>query len=118
MGSCWPPAQRSAWPACPSCCLQTASAWAERWSVGRGPLPTCPRPAVANFPPFKAYILLTLGELAASHRLVGPFLDVGCGRGDVAAVLAGNGWHGKAIDISPAAVAAAAATLCAYPGVR
>jgi SAM-dependent methyltransferase len=73
---------------------------------------------VASFPPWKAYILSCLDEFVATHRLVGPFLDVGCGDGDVAAHLAARGWSGTALDSSASAQARARATLRAYPQIR
>jgi SAM-dependent methyltransferase len=72
---------------------------------------------VANFPPFKAYILAALDELIDRHGLRGPFLDLGCGRGDVSAHLARRGWTGTAFDTSPAARALARARLAPHPSV-
>jgi len=73
---------------------------------------------VASFPPFKAYILATLDELIERHRLTGPFLDLGCGRGDVAVHLARRGWSGMAVDAAPVVRALASAALAAYPQVQ
>ena len=48
----------------------------------------------------------------------GPFLEVGCGKGDVSAHLARrHGWTGVAIDFSAAAVAQATRTLEPHPDV-
>jgi len=60
---------------------------------------------MANFIPLKNYILFCIDKLITSNGLQGPFLDVGCGRGDVSKFLSEQyGWHGKAIDISEEAV--------------
>lgn len=73
---------------------------------------------MANFRPFKAYILSTLDELIQCYHLTGPFIDIGCGRGDVAEHLARRGWSGKAIDVSPNVVKVAQAALRVYPSVQ
>lgn len=66
---------------------------------------------MANFPPLKQYILFCLDRLSQNIPLESPFLDVGCGVGDVSLHLAQNGMKGKAIDLSEAAVLNAQATL-------
>lgn len=73
---------------------------------------------MANFPPFKAYILSTLDEFVRCYQLTGPFIDIGCGLGDVAKHLALRGWSGKAIDVSPDVVGVAQAALHAFPSVQ
>jgi SAM-dependent methyltransferase len=73
---------------------------------------------MANFAPLKRHMLGRLDRFVAAHALAPPFLEVGCGRGDVSAHLARRGWHGTAIDTSDAAIAAARATLSAYPQVE
>lgn len=73
---------------------------------------------MANFVPFKAYILSMLDELVSRHHLTGPFLDVGCGRGDVSVHLAQRGWPGKAIDSSTSAIPIARQALAHYPAVE
>lgn len=72
---------------------------------------------MANFVPLKNYMLYCLDRIIGQHGLVGPFLEIGCGRGDVSAHLARKGWHGLAIDFSPAAIAQARATLAPFPEV-
>jgi SAM-dependent methyltransferase len=57
-------------------------------------------------------------ELIARHGVAGPFLDAGCGSGDVSLHLARKGWSGMAVDASPDAVARARALLAPYPDVR
>jgi SAM-dependent methyltransferase len=73
---------------------------------------------VASFAPFKAYIIESLDELIVRHGLTAPFLDVGCGSGDVAAHLARRGWSGTALEPSPVVRELACATLRPYPAVR
>jgi len=58
-----------------------------------------------------------LDRFIEQYGLHGPFLEIGCGRGDVSAWLAGKGWHGAAIDFSDTAVAQAKANLEAFPQV-
>jgi len=56
-----------------------------------------------------------MDELIGRYGLEGPFLDAGCGQGDVALHLAKRGWQGLAADFSPEAVRAAACNLAGYP---
>ncbi len=73
---------------------------------------------MANFPPLKNYIFYCLDRLSENRGLEGPFLDVGCGSGDVSAFLARKGWPGKAIDISETAIRQAKKNLAACSGVQ
>ncbi|MFH1877178.1 MAG: class I SAM-dependent methyltransferase [Candidatus Omnitrophota bacterium] len=72
---------------------------------------------MANFPPLKSYIIYCLGRLIKEYALTGPFLDAGCGSGDISRYAALRGWRGKAVDPSPAAFKAARKTLGAFSGV-
>lgn len=72
---------------------------------------------MANFRPLKQHMLLCLDRFIAHHGLHGPFLEIGCGTGEVAAHLARKGWTGEAIDFSAAAIAQATAKLRSYEGV-
>ena len=72
---------------------------------------------MANFVPLKNYMLYCLDRCIEQYHLVGPFLEIGCGTGDVSAHLARKGWQGTAIDFSDAAIGAARATLAKFPGV-
>jgi len=72
---------------------------------------------MANFLPLKQYMFYCLDRFIEKYDLHGPFLEVGCGRGDVSAYLAARGWAGLAIDFSDTAIAAATANLGRYPGV-
>ncbi|MBL8414926.1 MAG: class I SAM-dependent methyltransferase [Propionivibrio sp.] len=66
--------------------------------------------------PFKNYSLRMIDQMIEAHDLAGPFLDAGCGRGDVALHLAQNhGWQGLAVDFSDAALGAARQALNGYP---
>jgi len=73
---------------------------------------------MASFGPFKQHILDEMDALADRHGLESPFLDAGCGRGDVAAHLAGRGLHGVALDVSDDAIAATGQSLAPIPGVE
>lgn len=72
---------------------------------------------MANFKPLKNYILYCLNELVKQHSLGGPFLDVGCGIGDISLFLAHKGWEGKAIDFSETAVQNARKNLSQFPKI-
>jgi SAM-dependent methyltransferase len=73
---------------------------------------------MANFLPLKNYMFYHLDRLVRQYALAGPFLDVGCGVGDVSAHVTGRyGWTGAAIDTSAIAIAQATQTLAAYPVV-
>lgn len=58
-----------------------------------------------------------LERFISKYGIAPPFLDVGCGRGDLSIYLAGKGWEGKAIDISPLAVEKAKERLGAFQSV-
>ena len=73
---------------------------------------------MANFPPYKNYILFCLDKLTRANSVRGPFLDVGCGCGDVSLFFAEKGWKGKAIDLSPQAIRNATSTLASYSKVK
>ncbi len=61
-----------------------------------------------NFVPFKNYSLRMIDQLIEGHGLQGPFLDAGCGRGDVSLHLARkHKWGGLAVDFSDAALGTA-----------
>ena len=62
-------------------------------------------------------MLYCLDQMIERYALVPPFLEVGCGQGDVSAHLAVRGFAGRAIDFSPAAVAQARTRLAAFPAV-
>ena len=49
-------------------------------------------------------MLRLIDRLAVIHGMQGPFLDAGCGSGDVSLHLARSGWTGTAVDFSDVAV--------------
>jgi SAM-dependent methyltransferase len=73
---------------------------------------------MANFPPLKNHLLHCVDQLALRHPLSDPFLDVGCGGGDVSLHLARKNWRGKAIDLSGEALNRTSALLRDHPAVR
>jgi SAM-dependent methyltransferase len=72
---------------------------------------------MANFVPLKNYMLYCLDRFIGQHGLTDPFLEIGCGKGEVSAHLARRGWRGTAIDFSDAAIAQARAMLAPYPEI-
>jgi len=72
---------------------------------------------MANFLPLKHYMYYCLDKFIERYGLHGPFLEVGCGRGDVSAYLGEKGWAGLAIDYSDAAIAQAAGNLSRFAHV-
>lgn len=72
---------------------------------------------MANFVPLKNYMVYCLDRFIEQYDLGGPFLEIGCGRGDVSAHLAKKGWHGTAIDFSDSAIREASANLAPFPGI-
>ena len=50
--------------------------------------------------------------------LTGPFLDIGCGIGDISAYVGTKGWQGKAIDMSDIAIARTTQNLKNYPQIQ
>ena len=74
---------------------------------------------MANFRPFKRYILYCLDRWLDAQGAKAPFLDVGCGIGDVSLHLAQTrGWSGKAIDVSDSAIRRATQVLAAQPSIQ
>ncbi len=55
---------------------------------------------MANFIPFKKYFLYCLKKYSEKYDFQSPFLDIGCGIGDVSLFLGQNGYSGEAIDLS------------------
>ena len=73
---------------------------------------------MANFPPLKNYIFYCLDRAIQEHGLQDPFLDAGCGAGDVSVHVARRGWYGTAVDLSATAVERARAALAATGRVK
>ena len=72
---------------------------------------------MANFKPLKDYILYALDQLIDDYGIEPPFLDVGCGVGDVSLHLAGKNWNGLAIDDSEDALRRARENLSSFSGI-
>jgi len=72
---------------------------------------------MANFLPLKNYILFCIDKIISEFKLNGPFLDVGCGIGDVSYFLSFKGWQGAAIDLSKDAIVKAKERLTDFPQV-
>ncbi len=72
---------------------------------------------MANFRSWKTYMLRLIDRLTVIHEMQGPFLDAGCGCGDVSLHFARRGWTGTAVDFSDAAVQEAAERLCEFQSV-
>ena len=73
---------------------------------------------MANFKPLKNYILFCIDHLIDNYNLEGPFIDIGCGTGDVSAHFGNKGWSGKAIDLSTPAIAEASYNLRNYKNIK
>ncbi|MBV9079743.1 MAG: class I SAM-dependent methyltransferase [Elusimicrobia bacterium] len=72
---------------------------------------------MANFKAWKAYMLYLIDKLVDEHELTGPFLDAGCGTGEVSIHFAQKGWKGTAVDFSEDVAAATARQLSQFPNV-
>ena len=72
---------------------------------------------MANFIPLKNYFLYCFDKMLCQYNLTPPFLDVGCGVGDLAGHLSLKGWQGKAIDISDLAIEKAKINLALFPQI-
>lgn len=73
---------------------------------------------MANFVPVKNYMFYCLDKLISKYSLSYPFLDVGCGIGDLSAYLGIKEWKGEAIDSSEIAIKRAKENLKLYPGIK
>lgn len=69
---------------------------------------------MANFKPINAYSYFLLDKLILKYKIKPPFLDVGCGVGDLSVFLARKDWAGKSIDYSADAVSTAKRKLKAF----
>lgn len=73
---------------------------------------------MANYIPLKKYMFYCLDRLIDQYTISPPFLDVGCGIGDISQHVALKQWHGKAIDISEIAIERAKCNLCSFNSVE
>ncbi len=73
---------------------------------------------MVNFLPLKKYMFYCLDEFIIRYDLQPPFLDVGCGGGDLSRYLASKGWPGKAIDFSYVAIENAKCNLKSFTQVE
>jgi len=73
---------------------------------------------MANFRPFKKYIFYCLDRLIDQYGISPPFLDVGCGVGDISQHVASKEWYGKAIDVSDIAVEKAKHNLDSFTSIE
>lgn len=73
---------------------------------------------MANFIPLKNYIFYCIEQVINNFHIKPPFLDVGCGVGDVSKYLGVRKWYGKAIDESTIAIEKASELLSDFPGVQ
>ncbi len=70
---------------------------------------------MANFRPFNYYTFFLLDKLIIQYNIKPPFLDVGCGVGNLSKHLAQKGWTGKAIEPSYVSYMKARTKLKRYP---
>jgi SAM-dependent methyltransferase len=64
--------------------------------------------AMPNFVPVRDYTMKLIDEMIGEHGLSAPFIDIGCGQGDVSLHLSRrHSWEGIAADSSEGAAAAA-----------
>lgn len=73
---------------------------------------------MANFKPLKDHFIFYLDKVIERHDLKGPFLDVGCGIGDVSIHLAKKKWLGTSIDSSYPAINQAKRNLASFNGIK
>lgn len=59
-----------------------------------------------------------MDQLVDKYNISSPFLDIGCGNGDVSQHFASKGWSGKAIDSSEAAIKEAKLNLASFSNIR
>lgn len=73
---------------------------------------------MANFKPINQYTFFLLNKLIKKYGIKEPFLDVGCGVGDLSIHLGNKNWRGKAIDYSEKAIKIAQKRLKRYPKIK
>lgn len=73
---------------------------------------------MANFKPINHYTYYLLDKLIIKYGIKQPFLDAGCGIGDLSVFLGKKGWAGQAIDYSDQAVLQARKQLKKYSKIK
>lgn len=73
---------------------------------------------MANFRPFNEYTFFLLSKLIKQYDIKQPFLDAGCGIGELSKFLVKKGWSGKAIDYSKIPLDQAKLELSKYSKVQ
>lgn len=73
---------------------------------------------MANFIPLKNYFFFCLDKLISQYNIQDPFLDVGCGIGDLSEYLARKGWSGTAFDFSAQSIRSAKKRLEGFPEIK
>jgi SAM-dependent methyltransferase len=70
---------------------------------------------MGTFLPLKHYMFYCLDRLVKQCNLEPPFLDIGCGIGDLCNYLGKKGWSGKGIDFSSLVIAEARQATSQFP---
>ncbi|KKQ49683.1 MAG: hypothetical protein US75_C0002G0026 [Candidatus Woesebacteria bacterium GW2011_GWC1_38_13] len=73
---------------------------------------------MANFKPFNKYTFFLLDKLITKYNIKSPFLEVGCGTGELSKHLAKNKFYGKAIDSSKKAISIAKINLKDFSSIK
>lgn len=73
---------------------------------------------MANFKPFNNYTFYLLDKLIRKYNISDPFLDIGCGVGELSYFLAKKGWEGTAIDGTDSVVEIASDKLKKFPYIK
>lgn len=73
---------------------------------------------MANFRPLKKYLIYLMDKFDKRYSFGSPFLDAGCGLGEISAHFADRGLNGVAIDISDAAIQEAKKNLSTHDNIR
>lgn len=73
---------------------------------------------MANFLPLKNYMFYILDKVISQYPFTSPFLDIGCGKGDLVKHMTLKGFTGRGIDYSEKAVEIAKKRLAVFPNVK
>jgi SAM-dependent methyltransferase len=72
---------------------------------------------MTTFLPLKRYMFHCLDQFIEHYNVQPPFLDIGCGTGDLCVYLGTKGWNGKGIDFSLVAISEARDRLIPFPNL-